>query len=308
MIPASGPPPRQPAKGSVTVIIPAWGEVPTLPAAIDAICRQERQPDEIIVVHSGPGDLRARLAGRHPALRVEHHDRRMFAADARNLGLELAKGQWLVFMDADVMPADDWLAHMMAALEAAPGRFVAGAVGFARPGGYWGLALWAIEFSSVHPYMPARVMAGACTANLGAAAADVNAVNGFPGHVGSSEDVVLAARLRARGLQNWFEPGARVGHMNLAGFTHFAIHLWNLGLWSARVRQREALPGDLVVRFPPLALPLWLYRVVLTCGRAIRWGRGLRGAFALRLPAIVLGSLIWNAGFLRGLTGRRHHH
>ena len=285
----------------VSIVIPVFGAAPHLRALIDRLAAQTVGAREILVVHTGPDDPTSALAGAHPGLRIIHQDQRLYAGQARNRGLAAATGRWVAFLDSDVLPEPDWLEHMHGALSAGPRGVVAGGVGAARTGGYWGLSLWAVEFGSVHPYLPDRDMAGGCSANLAAAREDLLAIGGYPGVIKTSEDVTITARFRAAGMANQFCGSAAVGHYNIPGFRHMMRHLASLGRWSAEARRREALPGGFVARYWPLAALLWIYRVLITYGRVLRWGRGYRLTLLFRLPAVTLGALAWNAGFLYGL-------
>jgi glycosyltransferase involved in cell wall biosynthesis len=281
-----------------------FGAAPFLPALIDRLDCQTVGPQEILVIHTGAHDPTRLIAAAHPRLLIIHQEDRLFAGEARNRGLAEASGRWVAFLDSDVLPEPDWLENMHAALCQNPNCIVAGSVGVARAGGYWGLSLWAIEFSSVHPYLPDRAMAGGCSANLAAARETLLSVGGYPETVKTSEDVTLTARCRAAGLTNRFCSGAVVGHHNIPGLGHMVSHLASLGLWSAAARRREALPGSFVIRLWPLAGFLWIYRLALVYGRVLRWGKGYRAAFLIRLPAIVLAAFVWNCGFLYGIFVR----
>lgn len=287
----------------VSIVIPVFGAAPFLPALIDRLDRQTVGYQEILVVHTGAHDPTRLIGAAYPRLRIIHQEDRLFAGEARNRGLAEAAGRWVAFLDSDVLPEPDWLENMHAALCQNPRSIVAGSVGVAHTGGYWGLSLWAIEFSSVHPYLPDREMAGGSSANLAASRQDLLALGGYPG-IKTSEDVTLAARCRAAGLTNLFCSGAVVGHHNIPGLNHMVSHLASLGLWSAVARRREALPGSFVIRLWPLAGFLWIYRLALVYGRVLRWGKGYRTAFLIRLPAVILAALAWNWGFLYGMFVR----
>ena len=70
----------------VSVVIPAYGECPHLPAVLAALARQIVRPREIIVIHTGPHDPSAELAGRDGRLTVIHQDDRLYAGAALEQG------------------------------------------------------------------------------------------------------------------------------------------------------------------------------------------------------------------------------
>jgi len=288
-------------RADVTVVIPAYGPTPHLPRVIAALAAQTLQPKAIVVAHSGSDDPTDLLAA-HPNVQVLHRPERMLAGTARNLGLREVRTDWVAFLDSDIVTVPGWLAALHGAAGAASDRFVAGSIGTAVSGGYWGLSLWATEFSGVHPYLPDRVMQGGASANMLIRTADARRAGAFDEGVAAGEDSLLAARLRDAGLQNWFCAAARGDHMNIPGVRHCLAHLVWLGRWSARCRRRARLRGAAATRLWPLAPGLWLARLGLVYGRVLRWGTGHRLLFLALAPGIVLGLLAWNLGFLCALA------
>ena len=286
---------------TVSVGIPAYGPCPHLGRVVDRLLAQTVPPLEIVVVHSGPGDPTAALAAKDRRVRVLHRDRRLFAGAARNIAADQSRGTRLAFIDADVVPVDTWLENLLKAVQARPGSYVVGSVGYAQSGGYWGLALWTIEFAGVHPYLPSRETQAIASCTMLVPAAALARVGGFPSGLAAAEDTVLGAKLRAAGFTPWFQADARVDHLNLAGFRHFAAHLYRLGRHSALARRAVPLRGRLAARFWPLAAVLFLSKFIDTYGRALRRGHGHRWLFVALAPGVLLGLVIWNAGLIGGL-------
>ncbi len=285
----------------VSVIIPAYSHCPLLERSVDHLLQQTVPPGEIIVVHSGSDDPTPLLTGKSPIVRVIHRDERMRAGAARNIGSDFAKGKWLAFLDADVLAEEDWLERLLAAGDARPRRLIAGSIDYLTTGGYWGLCLWAIEFGGVHPFLPDYQTQGIASANLMVPAAALKEVAGFPSDFPTAEDTIVGAKLTQIGYERWFCAAARVRHMNLPGFAHFARHLFRLGRLSAICRRVVPLQGQIAVKLWPLAFGLFMSKFLSTTYRALRWGRGRRLLFLGLVPGILVGAVIWNAGVIRGL-------
>jgi len=85
----------------VSVVIPAYNCVDFLPAAIESAMGQTRPPAEIIVVDDGSTDetLAAARSYGSPVRVVDQENAGVSAA--RNRAIELARGDWIAFLDAD---------------------------------------------------------------------------------------------------------------------------------------------------------------------------------------------------------------
>lgn len=102
----------------ISVIIPAFNAGRYLPAAVASALAQTLPPAEIIVVDNGSTDDTAAVASRLPVrCQFKPHD---VVATARNLGVELAQGKWLAFLDADDLWLPDKLAAQVRLFETKP--------------------------------------------------------------------------------------------------------------------------------------------------------------------------------------------
>jgi cellulose synthase/poly-beta-1,6-N-acetylglucosamine synthase-like glycosyltransferase len=108
---------------SYSVVIPARDAASTLPGVLEALAAQEPAPAEVIVVDDGSRDGTAAVAERGGAEVLSTGGGR-FAGGSRNLGWERARGDVVVFLDADVVPAPDWGAGMVRAAQEFPGALV----------------------------------------------------------------------------------------------------------------------------------------------------------------------------------------
>lgn len=105
------------AETSLSIIIPAWNEADELPATLRALeyaIQGAGLSAEVIVVDNGSEDDTALLALQAGAKVVQEPERRI--ARARNRGAELARGPFLLFLDADTRMTQDHLAAVREAL------------------------------------------------------------------------------------------------------------------------------------------------------------------------------------------------
>jgi glycosyltransferase involved in cell wall biosynthesis len=284
----------------VCVIIPAYGECEKLPGVVAALLAQTPKPACIVVVHSGSSDPSAVLQAMDPCVSVIHQHQRLLAGAARNIGVQEAKGEWIAFLDADVLPSPGWLESLVRAAEASEDRFVMGSIGSAGDGGYWGRTLWSIEFSSIHPFLPSRPIEGGGSGNMLVRREPLDRAGGFSPEFAAGQDIALTARLRAQRLENWFCAEAEARHFNPPGFRHCLTHLHRMGYWSGFCRRLYPLRGAKWMRWWTLGSLLWIGRFLLVSYRFLRWGRGERLRFLAASPGILVGLLAWNVGFVSG--------
>jgi glycosyltransferase involved in cell wall biosynthesis len=104
----------------ISVIIPVYNGEHYLAEALESVLAQTRPADEIIVVDDGSTDGSAAVAQRF-GLKVQlARQANLGAAAARNLGVELAYGSLLAFLDADDLWLPDKLALQSAAFADKP--------------------------------------------------------------------------------------------------------------------------------------------------------------------------------------------
>jgi glycosyltransferase involved in cell wall biosynthesis len=89
----------------ISVVIPLYNKCKTIRRALGSVFAQSVQPYEIIVVNDGSTDESERIVEQinDPFIRLVHQTNAGVSA-ARNKGIELAKGDWIAFLDAD----DEW--------------------------------------------------------------------------------------------------------------------------------------------------------------------------------------------------------
>jgi len=89
----------------ISVIIPTYNESATILKTLERVFGQTRKPDEVLLVDDSTDntpEVAAKFARTHRALRLVRGKRQGVSA-ARNLGAKEAKGDILIFLDADVL-------------------------------------------------------------------------------------------------------------------------------------------------------------------------------------------------------------
>ncbi len=95
----------------ISIIVPVYNGEKTIERCLDSVLNQTKKPDEIIVVDDGSGDKTKYIVKkfRNVILLEQEHKG---PASARNLGAKKAKGEILLFTDADCIPDKNWVSEM----------------------------------------------------------------------------------------------------------------------------------------------------------------------------------------------------
>src|SRR5579862_4482573 len=87
----------------ISVVVPVFNREPVLRRCVDSVLAQEFGDFELILVDDGSTDNSLRRLREYgdPRVRVLARERNMGVGAARNAGVEIAGGEWLVFLDSD---------------------------------------------------------------------------------------------------------------------------------------------------------------------------------------------------------------
>lgn len=190
----------------VDIVIPAYNAGDVLPRVLADLARQPRLADcRVIAVDDGSTDdtaaVLARASGLPLVIIAQPNGGR---AAARNAGLRAATAETVLFLDADIVPGERWLARHLEAQRARPGVVMGpiaqadGGEGEARPDGLYDLA------DVFHRHAGGDRLAWVCVtaASLSAPRQAVIAAGGFDERFSAwgPEDLELAFRLARAGL------------------------------------------------------------------------------------------------------------
>lgn len=91
----------------VSVIIPTYNRATLLPRAVNSVLNQTYRDFELIIVDDGSTDNTKEVIRKYKDPRIQYikHDKNKGGSAARNLGIKMAKGEYIAFLDSD----DEWL-------------------------------------------------------------------------------------------------------------------------------------------------------------------------------------------------------
>ncbi len=106
----------------VTVFIPAYNAGQYIKETIESVLQQTYENFELLIVNDGSTDDTVRIIEefRDPRIRLCHNDQNRGLSYTRNRGLELAKGEYIAFLDADDLALPHRLQTEVTFLEAHP--------------------------------------------------------------------------------------------------------------------------------------------------------------------------------------------
>ncbi|NUM46803.1 MAG: glycosyltransferase family 2 protein [Anaerolineales bacterium] len=307
---------------SVSILVPCYNEQHTIALLLDAIDRQTypRQDMEVIIADGLSTDQTraeiARFQQTHPALSIQIVDNpKRHIPSALNRALERARGTYLVRLDAHAVPATDYVARCVEALETGKGENVGGiwqiAPGHAGGGTRPGWLARAIAVAAAHPlgvgdahYRHATQAQYVDTVPFGAfRRALVEKIGPFDENLLTNEDYEFNVRIRQAGGKIWLDPAIRSTYFARATLSALARQYLRYGYWKGQMlrrypetlRWRQAIPPAFVLSLVVLSLLVpfaWargLLAVELGVYFAALLGAGIHAALKKRDPALIPG-------------------
>jgi len=276
----------------LSVVIPHRNDSVRLDRCLSALAPQCAGGVEVIVVDDGSDTV-----PRVPACTQLILQPRAGAGPARNRGVLAARGRTLAFVDADCIPAPDFVARAMTVRRATAGRVRMFDESAAGPGS---LRSGAQAFETALAFDQARAVrkGWAATANLVVPRAVFDVVGPF--RTGVAEDVDWGLRARGLGHAITFDPALSVAHPTRATRAALAAK-WHRVVDEGFALARERSAGRL----------RWALRIPLVAAGALP--DTLR---ILRCPALdpgdrwaAIGTMLWVRGLriarmLLQVTGR----
>lgn len=267
-------PEQDPCAPTTSIIVPARNAARTLGACLQALHAQigPARGVEVIVVDDGSIDATAQVA-RQGGARVVGGPA-TGPAGARNAGIRAAKGELLLFLDADTVPEHDWLTQMRAPF--ADPRVVA-VKGRYRTEQRSLLGRFSqLEFEWKYGRLERAATIDYVDTGTAAFRREALArVGDFDESLRTNEDVELAYRLSRIGGQIVFNPDAVVLHSHTDDLPGYFLKKLRAGYTRTLVYERhpDKALGDAYT--PPLmAAQIGLAGLlpVALLGRALGWG------------------------------------
>ncbi len=209
--------------GLLTTVVVAAHRDPRVRRLLTSLAAQSLPSHlyEVIVVENGSADL-ADTDGAYGIARYVHIPEANSAA-ARNAGLALAQGRFLLLTDADCVARPDWIETLTSRLADGTAAAVGGTIVKHAPR-TWAQrhAITVVDGQRTLNYLPALHLPYVVGANAGYATTKLREVGGFDEELKSGNDVDVCYKLGLRGYQLALVPDAVIEHEDRATvLSHF---------------------------------------------------------------------------------------
>ena len=295
----------------VSVIIPARNEEAHIGNVVRTVISQ--CPDggavEVIVVDDGSRDhtaLEAKNAGA-TVVSLSGKGNGGNPAAARNCGARLAKGDPLVFLDADCVPSDGWLQALLLAHQG--GEVIVGGALELPPGlSFTARCDYYCASYLVHSKRPAGHVPHHPPPNLSVCRTAFLRTSGFterPPLNYTNEERNWQAEIRQDGHLIYFEPKAVVYHYNRPGFLNLLRRNYR---WAYTAIESKSVTGSTRLSWPyqyprlllAASLPLVFVHTAYILGC---WMRAGVWEPVLMLPVVLVSRFAYFAGMVVGGIG-----
>lgn len=285
-----------------SIIIPVYNRPDEVEELLDSLEQQTSRDFEVIIVEDGSTVRCKEQVDRHAgSLNIHYiYKDNEGRSIARNVGMERASGEWLIFFDSDCVIPPDYFSRLDEALEGTETAFFGGPdaahesfsrvqkainyamTSFLTTGGIRG------GRHQLEKFMPR-------TFNMGFKADVYKRVGGFREMF--SEDIDMSSRIKATGVMPRLIREAFVYHKRRVDFKKFLRQVWVFGM--SRITLKLLYPGSLklVHVLPALFLIASLAMIVLS----IAWRWWCIVPLAAYLSAVLVGATISTRSFVIGL-------
>jgi glycosyltransferase involved in cell wall biosynthesis len=290
-------------KPLVSVVIPTYNGHKTIVQCLETVTNQQTNfPYEVIVVDSSPEPVEPFIKPRFPQVKYVHNKQRLSCAEARNLGIELAKGDFIAFVDQDVSLPNDWLVRVVKWLQEGNICGVGCAIANSNK---WSIPAWIVHLTEFptslpggYPHFVESFPTAACCYRR-SVFQDIR----FPPTLGAGgDDIMLNIALTRRGMKLLNDPTIVVKHPTRSEWKDIFVYPFKLGkavgFCASHSTEKR---GTLFVRYPILLLAFPFSHTIYGGLHCFRSGLRYGLLFVLLSPYIFVASCAWAVGIYFGI-------
>jgi glycosyltransferase involved in cell wall biosynthesis len=303
----------------MSVVVSTKNSEKTIAECLGSLRKQTFKDFEVIVVDGSSTDNTRKIVSSFGVQLVDQPKGNLSVA--RNMGLAVARGDPVVFLDSDCVAPDNWLGKIAARFENQHIAVLGGPDSLPDSSGIWQKAFAFVDSRigpMVYEWGPVERVHGCNVAYRMGALRDVR---GFNEELDTAEETDVQKRIEQHGGTVIFDPDINVVHYKRENLRAYVKqHFWygvGKGQWMRR--DRRALKVSNVGAIAFLFIPVLLFLLLRSVGPGLLlWllilGAGGMGAFVAAggrqirlLPYAVLTSVAWiyseSIGQILGLFG-----
>lgn len=288
----------------ISIIIPSYYSQSTIGECIRPLIAQRIEENfEILVINSSSDDTSIIVKTHFPTVRFIQLEKRAFAANARNIGIQKARGDILAFIDSDCIPSSNWLSKIVSWHQNGY-RAVGGSIVNASNENIFSKAEYPLEILEFSPNNPKREVKFVSAANCSFSREVFDKYGLFP-DIRAGEDLMFCHRIFEKGEKIIFDPDIKVFHKNDISFKTYLKKQVMHGKHSYEIRQMAKLSGSFINN--PFILPLLLpFLPFIRAFRVIYRSSCLKNKLIYDIvstfPSFFLGCVMWTFGYAIGYT------
>lgn len=287
------------ADTTISVVIPSYKPGREILTCLESVMNQKTdRVYDVTVVDSSPDDPSAMIRAGYPDVRVIHLKQRTYPGKARSAGAAQVKGDIVCFTDVDCIVDDDWLESLLEQHRHGY-KLVGGSVVNGTPDSIFGTAEYITEFRELNPLVRPQTVSALASCNLSVNREVFDTVGYFPDFM-KAEDTIFCEYVREAGYEIFFNPAARITHMNRTSFSGYFKNQIYLGEGEVEARRRTNRYGSFLITYPFLLPLVPFYRTWMTFRCFLKSDRSLLVTTVLIYPLILLGFIAHVWGFIRG--------
>ena len=267
---------------------------------------------EIILVDSSDDGTDKIVRKEFPEVKTIKCRGRTYVGSARNIGIENARGEIILFIDTDCIAPPDWVDRMYRAIKKSNADAVGGGLENGTPSSITGTVGYYLEFFRFFPdrhskyndrLEKASFLVGANCGFKRTLFDKIKYYDGFD-ETKVGEDFYFCWQLLQKAKQISFAPGIFVRHQNRTGLARVMRYQHKFGIGACYYRYHVSKGVmKIFLKIPwisflmPFAVIPWIGYYVLK-----RLGKIELIKYIIMLPLVFLGNFFWTYGFFRQIN------
>lgn len=292
-------------KPFISIVIPSYNSWKTVGSCLESLIDQNGHFDYEIIVIDSSNDKTSLLLKKFPSVTSVHLETKTPPGKARNMGILRAKGEIIMFLDADCIAGRDWLMRGVESINKGY-DIIGGAVGNGNSFSFISFADYILTFNEFTPYMPKKEVDFLPSTTLVCSRRIFETIGFFEEELEASEDVLFTHQVHSK-FRILFNPSLIVSHYNRNTFKEFMSHQYNFGKYAALVRKRHTLSDYFYAKHPIFSPLVPFARIARISLRMFQHNNKLLWKYFLSFPFFLLGIISWGTAYVLYGAGIHEH-